>query len=191
MHDPRSQIRLGLGATYKAVPTPARHTRGSGEGEFRHPDMGPPPFDLNSFENRGGEHKRITCLLNAVSSAGFCLFGYLTMGLNATHEFLSCVTGWDTDFDALLLIGERISNIQQAFNIREGLNPLKFRVHERVHKSHPPDRGPLAGRHCDIDLLVKDWYTEMDWDLSAGKPTERKLKELGLEDVIASIYPRG
>jgi aldehyde:ferredoxin oxidoreductase len=189
MHDPRSQIRLGLGATYKAAPSPARHTRGSGEGEFRHPDMGSPPFDLSSFENRGREHKRVTCLLNSVSSAGLCLFGYLTMGVNAAHEFVSCVTGWDLDFNDLLVIGERIANIQQAFNIREGLNPIQFRVHERVYKSHPPDKGPIAGRHCDIPLLVKDWYTEMDWDIHTGKPSKRKLKELSLEDVARSLYP--
>ncbi len=188
MHDPRSQIRLGLGATYKAAPAPGRHTRGSAEGEFRHPDLGPAPFDLNSFENRGKDHKRVTCMLNALSSAGFCLFGALTMELKSNYELLNCVTGWEVDFDGLLITGERIANIQQAFNIREGLNPLQFAVHERIYKSYPPDRGPNAGRHCDIDLLVRDWYREMDFDLESGKPSRVKLQELGLGDVLASLY---
>lgn len=189
MHDPRSLIRLGLGATYKAAPTPARHTRGSGEGEFRHPDLGAPSYDLNSFENRGRDHNLITRLLNAVSSAGLCQFGQITMGLNATHEFLNYVTGWNFNFDDILTIGERIANIQQAFNIREGLNPIQFKVHDRIYKTPPPDKGPIAGRHCDIDLLVKDWYTELDWDIRTGKPSKRKLEELELGDVAASLYP--
>ncbi|NIS70604.1 MAG: aldehyde ferredoxin oxidoreductase, partial [Proteobacteria bacterium] len=74
MHDPRAQVRLGLGATYKAAPAPGRHTRGSGEGEFRHPDLGPPPYDLDSFENRGQEHKLVTTVLYTAASAGLCLF---------------------------------------------------------------------------------------------------------------------
>ncbi len=110
------------------------------------------------------------------------------MPLNATHEFVSCVTGWDISLDGLRLIGERIANIQQSFNIREGLNPIEFKVPERVYKTTPPDRGPIAGRHCDIDLLVRDWYREMDWDIHTGRPSRRKLEELGLDDVAEALY---
>jgi aldehyde:ferredoxin oxidoreductase len=188
MHDPRAQIRLGLGATYKAAPTPGRHTRASGEGEFRHPDLGMPPYDLDSFENRGGEQKRIMSLTNAAASAGFCLFGHITIPVNATQEFINCVTGWDMNFDELILIGERIANVQQAFNIREGLNPLEFHVPDRVYKTPPSEKGPLAGRHCDIDLLVRDWYKEMDWDIHSGKPKKQKLEKLGLKDVAKVLY---
>jgi aldehyde:ferredoxin oxidoreductase len=190
MHDPRSQVRLGLGATYKGGTAPGRHTRGSGEGEFRHPDQGPNPYDLNSFENRGGEHKFVTDMVNGVSSAGMCLFGYVTMPLNAVPELLSCVTGWKINLEDLLLIGERIANIQQAFNIREGLNPIQFKVPSRAYKTPPPDRGPIAGRYCNVDVLVKDWYTEMAWDIQTGKPSKRKLEELGLEDVASELYPK-
>jgi aldehyde:ferredoxin oxidoreductase len=188
MHDPRAQIRLGLGATYKAAPAPARHTRASGEGEFRHPGLGEPPYDLDSFENRGGEQKRIMSLTNAATSAGFCLFGHITIPVDATHEFISCVTGWEIDFDELILIGERIANVQQAFNIREGLNPLEFHVPDRVYKTPPPNEGPLVGRHCDIDLLVRNWYREMDWDLHSGKPAKNKLVALGLQKVADVLY---
>jgi aldehyde:ferredoxin oxidoreductase len=189
MHDPRSRIRLGLGATYKAAPAPARHTRGSGEGEFRHPDLGVPPYDLNSFENRGREHEFVTSLVNAVSSAGLCLFGYMIMGLSTIPEFVSCVTGWNMELEDIRFIGERIANVQQAFNIREGLNAIQFEVPDRAHKTPPPDKGPIAGRSCDIDLLVKDWYKQLDWDTQTGKPSKRKLMELELEDVAATLYP--
>jgi hypothetical protein len=68
------------------------------------------------------------------------------------------------------------------------LHPIQFEVHERVYKTPPPDEGPIAGRWCDIDLLVKDWYTEMDWDIHTGKPSKGKLEELGLQDVAAVLY---
>jgi aldehyde:ferredoxin oxidoreductase len=110
------------------------------------------------------------------------------MNINATHDFLNCVAGLDLNFDDVLRIGERIGNIQQAFNIREGLNPLQFKVHDRIWKTPPSDKGPIAGRYCDIDLLVKDWYALMDFDLKTGKPSKKKLKELGSDDVAATLY---
>jgi aldehyde:ferredoxin oxidoreductase len=189
MHDPRAQIRLGLGATYQAAPTPARHTRGSGEGEFRHPDQGSPPYDLDSFQNRGEEHKRITGLLNVASSAGMCLFGYIVMPWESLPKFISHVTGWDITNDEVETIGERIANMQHAFNIREGLNPVQFKVPSRLYKAKPPYDGPIADRTCDIELLVKDWYKEMDWDVKTGKPSKRKLEGLDLKDVAEALYP--
>ena len=189
MHDPRAQIRLGLGATYKAAPTPGRHTRGSGEGEFRHPDQGSPPYDLDSFENRGEEQKRITGLLNVASSAGMCLFGYIVLPWAAMPEFINHVTGWDLTYDAVEVIGERIANVQQAFNIREGLNPVEFKVPSRLYKAQPPYDGPIADRTCDVELMVKDWYTEMDWDVKTGKPSREKLEALDLKDVAQALYP--
>ena len=131
----------------------------------------------------------MTDLLCAASSAGYCFFGWAVMKLTAGHEFLNCVTGWNIDLDQFAFIGERIANIQQAFNIREGLNPIQFEVHERIYKTPPPAEGPIAGRWCDIDLLVKDWYAEMDWDIRTGKPSKGKLEELGLQDVAAVLYP--
>lgn len=189
MHDPRAQIRLGLGATYKAAPTPSRHTRGSGEGEFRHPDQGSPTYDLDSFQNRGEEQKRITGLLNVASSAGMCLFGYIVLPWAAMPEFIKHVTGWDLTYDEVETIGERIANVQQAFNIREGLNPVQFKVPSRLYKAKPPYDGPIADRTCDIELMVKEWYQEMDWDIETGKPSRKKLEDLGLKDVAETLYP--
>ena len=40
-------------------------------------------------------------------------------------EFINAITGWDMTLDELLTVGERIGNLRQAFNIREGLNPLE------------------------------------------------------------------
>jgi len=189
MHDPRGQIRAGLGATYKAAPNPSRHTRASGEGEFRNPFMEPVSYDQDSFEKRGPDHKLVTDHTYAVSSGGFCLFGYIVMPVEAAQDFINAVTGWDLNFDDTLKIGERIANIQQAFNIREGLNPLKFKVPSRVHKPPVTREGPLAGKHCDIDTMVRDWYAEMDWDTGTGKPSRKKLEELGLKDVAEALYP--
>jgi len=84
---------------------------------------------------------------------------------------------------------ERISNIRQAFNIREGLNPLEFKVPDRVLGRPPLKEGPLAGVTVDEDTLIKDCLTAMDWDLKTAKPSKKKLLELGLEDVAKVLWP--
>ena len=57
-------------------------------------------------------------------------------------EFMSAVTGWDVTTEELLKTGERIANLRQAFNVREGLNPLKFKVPDRVLGQTTAERGP-------------------------------------------------
>jgi len=89
----------------------------------------------------------------------------------------------------MLKTGERISNLRQAFNIREGLNPLKFRVPDRVLGIPPKKEGPLAGVTIDEDTMIKEYLTAMDWDLKTAKPSKKKLLELGLEDVAKVLWP--
>ena len=78
---------------------------------------------------------------------------------------------------------------RQAFNIREGLNPLQFKVPDRVLGRPPQKEGPLAGVTVDEDTLIKDCLTAMDWDLKTAKPSKKKLLELGLEDVAKVLWP--
>jgi len=102
---------------------------------------------------------------------------------------MSAVTGWDVTTDELIKTGERIANIRQAFNIREGLNPLKFKVPDRVLGRPPKKEGPLAGITIDEDTLIKEYLTAMDWDPKTAKPSRKKLQELGLEDVAQELWP--
>jgi aldehyde:ferredoxin oxidoreductase len=99
------------------------------------------------------------------------------------------VTGWDVTNEELLKTGERIANIRQAFNIREGLNARKFKVSDRVLGRPPLKEGPLAGVTIDEDTLIKEYLTAMDWDLKTAKPSKRKLLELGLGDVAQELWP--
>ena len=91
--------------------------------------------------------------------------------------------------DEVLTIGERISNIRQAFNIREGINPLEYHVPGRVLGRPPQEVGPLAGVSVDEETLDRDYLTAMDWDLATAKPGKRKLQELGMEDVAELLWP--
>ena len=171
-------------ATYIANATPGRHTQGS-EG-FSQELM--PEYDKGSFRGRGQAHKTGTCLQHVVMCCGMCLF--VTGALPSNHviaEFMRAVTGWDITTEELLKAGERIENMRQAFNIREGLNLMKYEVSGRILGKPPHKAGPLAGVSVDADTLVKDYLVAMDWDVITAKPSEKKLQELGLDDVAREL----
>jgi aldehyde:ferredoxin oxidoreductase len=171
-------------ATYIASTTPARHTQGS-EG-FSQELM--PNFDKSSFSGRGLAHKIGVCSQNALMCCGMCLF--VEGALPSKHvmtEFLRAVTGWDLTTEELLKAGERIENVRQAFNIREGINLLKYDIPGRILGKPPHKVGPLAGVTIDAETLVKEYLKEMDWDLETARPSAKKLKELGLEDIAREL----
>jgi aldehyde:ferredoxin oxidoreductase len=89
----------------------------------------------------------------------------------------------------LIETGERISNLRQAFNIREGLNALESKLPDRVLGKPPLKEGPVAGVTVDEDTMIKEYLTVMDWDLKTAKPSKKKLLELGLEDVARELWP--
>ncbi len=188
MHDPKRFIHYGT--TYLDA-TPARHTQGN-EGMTGMPASGLelPPFDPQSCAGRGEVHKITNNLGHVMNCAGVCSYGYSSMDASALPEFLNLVTGWDYGIDDLLKIGERIANIRQAFNIREGISTSDFKVPNRVLGRPPLQAGPTAGREIDIETLRREYLLAMDWDPESGKPSKRKLLELGLEDVAEALWPR-
>lgn len=163
MHDPRLAQPYGIKCQlmYIADATPARHTQSPHEG-FAFQAAGLCSF--GAFLGRGGE------------------------GLPQTHDFINALTGWDVTSEELLLIGDRIATMRQAFNLREGFKPSDFKYPDRVLGKPPLKSGPLAGITIHPEIMVAEYFKSMDWDLKTGKPSKAKLVEFGLEDLIKDLY---
>jgi len=185
MHDPKRF--MSYAATYLDA-TPARHTQGS-EGYRPASGLEFPHYDRKPFGGRGEAHRMGSNLAHVVNCAGTCLFGYMFMDFDALPESLSLVTGRDYSLDDLMKLGERIANMRQAFNIREGISVSDFKVPDRVLGRPPLESGPLAGRNVDIETLSRDYFVAMDWHPDSGKPSRNKLLELQLTDVAESLWP--
>ena len=154
-------------ARYQMDATPGRHTQGFGPSGFQG---------------------------HVINAAGVCLVGYLeSLGLANPAKyvagFMNAVTGWDCSIDELLKIGERIANMRHVFNLREGINPLKLKVHPRIIGKPPQAEGPLAGVTADIEAQNYWNLGALDWDRVTTKPSKKKLQELGLEDVAEDLWP--
>ena len=188
-HDPKHAFYLAT--SYRMDPTPGRHFVGSELSDAPyHPAGLLPKFDLKSFSGRGEARKIGSSFHHVVVCTGTCLFVYWAFpNVDPIADFMKAVTGWDVTNEELVKTGERIANIRQAFNIREGLNPLRFKVSDRVLGKPPLKEGPVAGVTIDEDTMIKEYLTAMDWDLKTAKPSKKKLVELGLADVAQTLWP--
>jgi len=166
MHDPKLARGQGQAdaARYQIDATPGRHTQHCGPGGFEG---------------------------HVINAAGLCVMGHLWIANSSKYiaGWMSAVTGWERSMDELLKIGERITNIRHAFNLREDINPLKWKVHPRIIGVPPQKVGPLAGVTADIEAQVYRNLGALDWDRVTTKPSRNKLLELGLDDVAHDLWP--
>jgi aldehyde:ferredoxin oxidoreductase len=181
MHDPKLHEEYIL--AYKMDATPGRHTQGW--SMMVKPGMDEPPK-----ENVGARHKMGSNHMHVVNAAGLCLFGFFRMKAPFLPEMISAVTGWSLSMEDVLMAGERISNIRQAFNAREGaLSPIRREVHGRILGRPPLKEGPVAGVNIGVEKMENQFYSEADWDPDTGRPSREKLIQLGLDDVAKELWP--
>ncbi|MGB2877795.1 MAG: aldehyde ferredoxin oxidoreductase family protein [Dehalococcoidales bacterium] len=181
-HDPRFIPALSL--TYRMDGTPGRHTQGGRSWLMGVDFLTDPREDKYDFTNTGELQKKATNMLHIVNSAGICLFAYATYPTQFLPDFLTAVTGQEYTLDSCLDIGERIGTLRHLFNLREGLNPLKYFMNPRAVGKPPLKEGPLANVTIDDDTMIKDYLKSMDWDLTTTEPSAKKLQELGLSQLV-------
>ncbi|MBN1286121.1 MAG: aldehyde ferredoxin oxidoreductase family protein [Anaerolineae bacterium] len=191
MHDPRYEP--GLALIYQMDATPGRHTQAcqyaGGPAEWDATE-GFPGFGQQREKQVGRGHymKPFSHLAHVMNVSGLCLFGYCSTTATLLSEFLSAVTGQPYDMATVMQCGERIANMRHTFNLKHGYNPLDQRIPWRAFGRPPLERGPTAGFTVDIDTLRREYLEDMDWSQDRALPSAAKLRELGLEDLVADIY---
>lgn len=124
--------------------------------------------------------------LSALQDAlGVCKFGNSRVNLGATHysRLLSALTGVERSPEELLLIGERIFNLQRVFLGQRGFTRKDDNWPEKFYREPMPE-GPSKGcllSHDAVDRILDEYYDLRGWDRGTGLPTKAKLKELGLD----------
>lgn len=122
-----------------------------------------------------------------MDSLGVCSFGFVSM--DTTLKAYKALTGWELDNQEAFIIGERIANMQRAFNVKHGFKPvMDLNVSPRLLEP-PPDGGAMGKTIAPyLESMVKDYNKLMDWDWETGKPSRKKLVELGLDDVAKDFW---
>jgi aldehyde:ferredoxin oxidoreductase len=187
-HNPK--FEYGFASCYHMDATPARHMRW--HGAFVPPGLPVPSYEPGQWSGRGEAQRMNVIFNNALECLGVCVFVIgMYPHVDALLEFINAVTGWDMTLDELCAAGERVANLRQAFNLREGLNPLDWPVCGRLVGKPPLTEGPLAGVTIDQEAVNREFLEAMDWDLKTMMPSEEKLLELGLDDVAELLRPGG
>jgi aldehyde:ferredoxin oxidoreductase len=179
-HDPRLHRLRGLGLI--GHPTPGRHMapfasiRMEGEGTLAnmYPELQRPEAD-DGVAQEGKIHALAVSYQQAFVNCGICLFA-LSSGTDfPLVDFIRAATGWDFTVADAIDAGKRSLSLQQAFNIREGVNPESVILPSRI--GNPPTMGPFAGTKIDFDALRRSYYKAMGWDADTGKPSEQRICE--------------
>jgi len=115
------------------------------------------------------------------------------MTINENYaEMVNVVTGWNLTGDDVERIGERICNLERAFNVREGISRQQDRLPTRVMEEPLPG-GPHQGMHCsreELDAMLDEYYRLRGWT-EQGVPTKDKLRELGLDSIAEDLWKGG
>ena len=181
-HDPRFYPSLAL--VYRLDATPGRHPRGGSSWIMGNGFM-EAPADKYAIAGLGESHKRAAAMCHVMSSCGNCLFAYTSHPSGYIPEFLTALTGHEHDFESCVKIGERIENMRHLFNLREGYNPLTITVNQRSLGRPPLEKGATAGITIDEEAMIDEYCAAMEWDRQTAMPSQGKLEELGLNELVA------
>ncbi len=200
MHDPK--FDPGFGMAYLCEPAPSRHMVSSYmlldlerlERHFKRARKTPAfmtPKERYRYDNKGEAMALGSFFRMLVDCGGLCVFGTQIGGDMPLIQWFNAATGWDLSDDEYLVIGERVEQLRHAFNLREGINPVRdFRLHPRIIGNPPLGKGPAKGVTLDPDAMAQAFYAAMGWDLATGKPEPARLERLGLNDLLSVLYPR-
>jgi aldehyde:ferredoxin oxidoreductase len=146
-----------------------------------------PPSDRFSVEGKGKLVKENQDKYAIFDSTVTCFFA----SFHCPESYalaLQGVTGVEEfgKFSYLIGIGERIWNLERAFNIREGLTKDEDNIPERF-KSVPMPNGSAKGQVSHWNELLEQYYEARGYDRETGYPRKSKLKELKLDYVIKDL----
>ena len=190
MHDPR--CNPGLSCSWVLDATPGRHTQYGtwlAECAFVPPDLGAPEIpDKYAYGTKGAAAVYISNFGHVVNSAGLCMFGCTVTPGSAVARMLSVAMGIPVSMEDVQRIGGRIAALRMAFNAREGIHNIDFKLPRRVLGDPPLQAGATAGVTVDAAAEVRAYLDAAGWDPETGWPTRETLGELGIEFAAAELY---
>ena len=188
MHDPR--CTPGYGTTYCTDATPSRHMQGGSaflESGMLIPGTPFKQMEKYTYTGKGDAHRYMSSLSHIINASGLCYFAVWVYGAKMIPQFLEYATGENYSMEDLLTIGERIANLRMAFNIREEVQLSDWKIPGRMIGDPPLQAGPLKDITIDLNTLTSEYLEKMEWDVKTGKPSEKKLGELGLAKIANDL----
>jgi aldehyde:ferredoxin oxidoreductase len=122
-------------------------------------------------------YQEITAIMD---SLGLCNWPLMGLKINNFVPMINSCLGTSYKVDELLLIGERIWNLERLFNIKIGFDHSKDILPERFLKEEI-HAGPAEGQVNRLHEMLPEYYQLRGWN-EKGEPLSETLKTLELED---------
>lgn len=197
--DPRGMKGWGLG--YAVSGRGAEHCMGELFSEYRicgwDPERGEvwdgQPVDPYTEENKAVMRKWVeeqNAFQNVMQICEIVYYYLPKIGIAAQEAKLyNTVTGLNLTDKDVMRIGERVINLEHAYNIREGWSRKDDTLPERFLKETLPE-GPAKGQVVNLEPMLDEYYSLRGWN-NSGLPTKAKLEELGLEEIASELERMG
>lgn len=169
----------GIGITYATSNRGGCHVR----GYMISPEvLGlPQQLDRTVTDDKASWAKTFQDLTAVIDSMGNCLFTSFALGAPQYAALLNAATGTSYTPEELLVVGDRIYNIERMFNKAAGMKPEDDRLPKRLYEE-PIANGPSMGQLSQIKLILPQYYEARGW--VDAFPTDETLKKLGLNECV-------
>ena len=101
-------------------------------------------------------------------------------------EIIEAATGLKMSGSEVRRVGERIINIERAFNAREGIGRRDDTLPPRFRVEKLPE-GPSKGTTFEQEPMLDEYYAERGWNRVTGIPTRETLEKLELTYVATDL----
>jgi aldehyde:ferredoxin oxidoreductase len=194
MHDPRFDPMMGL--HFSADPTPGRHTIGCYQYYnytrlWEKVSWAPKVTKyLKTEEYKASDEQALKSVAmsaykQVVDGVGGCIFAMISGIQNWNPlDMLNAATGWEKSADDYMDIGMRVQTLRQLFNIREGIKPQDFIMHERLSGRPPLKGGPLKEKTIPIEEMVRLHWKHFGWNSENGAPTDDTVRRYNLDHYL-------
>lgn len=144
--------------------------------------------DRFSSKEKGFEVKIHEDIMTVYDILGICKFSRHMFFIEGLPELVVATTGFNTSISSLLTVGERVYNVQRAFNAREGFTRKNDTLPERVFSDPIPEgksKGSVLTKE-EFENMLNEYYAARGWSMN-GIPTKAKLTALDLLDIAEEV----
>lgn len=138
----------------------------------------PVKMDPAATEGKAPMLKAFQDLTAVVDSAGICLFTTFAWSADDIQSQIQPALGGDWPLSRLMEVGERIWNLERAFNLKAGFSAKDDTLPGRM-LTEGGKTGPYQGKVANLAAMMPEYYQVRGWT-AEGVPTPETAARLGL-----------
>jgi aldehyde:ferredoxin oxidoreductase len=184
-HDPRGVS--GMALSYATSPRGACHNQSDYfvvDWGHTQEQLGITFFERQAQAGKAANVARHQDWRTVFNSLVMCIFANVEPAMQVSLINTAC--GLDWTVEEMMKAGERAWNLKRAINNRMGLKRANDKLPKALLEPFPD--GGSAGFVPDFEGMLSAYYEARGWDMETGKPSQDKLLELRLDDVLKDLW---